>query len=309
MRLDLADLQLFLRIVDSGSITAGAVSANLALASASERLRSIESAAGVTLLERRSRGVVTTEAGEALAHHARLILGQQELLKEELQSFATGSKGTLHLYANTAALTRFLPSRLAPWLAEQPGLRVVLKERMSSDIVRAVTSGMIEAGVISSAVPAKGLEVQAISKDHLVLITSAKPPYALGKKVTFAEVLDLPFVGLTEGSALQDHIAEHARAAGRPLDLRISMKTFEGLCAMVGQGVGVGIVPRNTAMYYRRRYCLDIIALEEQWARRQLCLCFRDWTELTGPMQSLLTHLGGAPAVAKNLPWTSSKPQ
>ncbi len=77
MRLDLADLQLFLCIADAGSITAGAQRANLALASASERLRKMESAVGVALLERRPRGVITTEAGEALAHHARLMLRQQ----------------------------------------------------------------------------------------------------------------------------------------------------------------------------------------------------------------------------------------
>src|SRR5690606_9533936 len=84
MRLDLADLHLFLCIVDSGSITAGAARANLALASASERIRNMESVAGVALLERRSRGSVTTEAGEALAHHARLILRQQDILNSEL---------------------------------------------------------------------------------------------------------------------------------------------------------------------------------------------------------------------------------
>ena len=45
------------------------------------------------------------EAGEALAHHARLILQQQALLKGELRDFASGARGTLHLYAGTAALT------------------------------------------------------------------------------------------------------------------------------------------------------------------------------------------------------------
>ncbi|OPE27641.1 LysR family transcriptional regulator, partial [Pseudomonas aeruginosa] len=117
MRLGLADLHLFLSIVDAGSITQGAARANLALASASERLRRIEDDAGVVLLERLPRGVLTTEAGEALAHHARLMLRQHDLLKGELQDFAVGARGTLHLYANTAALTEFLPSRLAPWLA------------------------------------------------------------------------------------------------------------------------------------------------------------------------------------------------
>lgn len=295
MRLDLADLQLFLCIVDAGSITAGAVRANLALASASERLRNIESAAGVTLLERRPRGVVTTEAGEALAHHARLILRQQERLKGELQDFAAGARGTLHLYANTAALIEFLPSRLAPWLAARPRLRIELKERTSTEIVRAVASGLTEAGVISDAIAADGLQVQAVARDRLIVITAAQNTYALGKQVTFAEVLELPFVGLSQASALQDHIDEHARVAGRPLDLRIRMKTFEGVCEMVAHGVGIGIVPQSIAKRYRRRYALQVVALEESWARRQLCLCFKDWSELTGPMQSLLAHLGGRP--------------
>ncbi|MEB3899246.1 LysR substrate-binding domain-containing protein [Pseudomonas putida] len=297
MRLDLADLQLFLCIVDAGSITAGAASANLALASASERLRNIESAAGVALLERRPRGVVTTEAGEALAHHARLILRQQEMLKGELQDFAAGARGTLHLYANTAALIEFLPSRLAPWLAARPRLRIELKERTSTEIVRAVAAGLIEAGVISDAIAADGLQVQAVARDHLVVITAAQNTYALGKQVTFADVLGLPFVGLSQGSALQDHIDEHARAAGRPFDLRIRMKTFEGLCEMVAHGVGIGIVPQSIAKRYRRRYSLHVVALQDGWAQRQLCLCFKAWGELSGPMQSLLAHLGGRPGV------------
>src|SRR5690606_8967441 len=108
MRLDLADLRLFLCIVEAGSITGGAARANLALASASERLRGIEAGTGVALLERHARGVVPTAAGEALAHHARLILQQQAALKSELRDFAAGARGTLHFHANTAALTDFL---------------------------------------------------------------------------------------------------------------------------------------------------------------------------------------------------------
>ncbi|KPA99389.1 LysR family transcriptional regulator [Pseudomonas asplenii] len=295
MRFDLVDLQLFLCVVDAGSITAGAARANLALASASERLRSIESAAGVALLHRRPRGVVTTEAGEVLAHHARLMLRQQERLKGELQDFATGVRGTIHLYANTAALTGFLPNRLAPWLAERPRLRLELRERTSADIVSAVAAGLVEAGVVSDAVDAQGLQLQAVAKDHLVLIAAAGQPFPPGKDVTFSQVVDLPFVGLSPGNALQDHLNDHAHAAGRPLDLRVRMKTFEGLCEMVAHGVGVGIVPRDIARRYKRRYPLRLLALNDDWARRQLCLCFRQWHELAAPMQSLLVHLGGGP--------------
>ncbi|TXG01703.1 LysR substrate-binding domain-containing protein [Massilia arenae] len=295
MRLDLADLQLFLCILDAGSISAGAARANLALASASERLRSIELDAGVMLFERRPRGVVATQAGEALAHHARLILRQQALLKGELRDFAQGAQGTLHLHANTAALAEFMPRQLAPWLAERPRLHVELKERTSADIVRAIAAGLVEAGVVSDAVEAPGLHLQPVERDHLVLIMAPGHRLAAANALRLADVLHEAFVGLTHGSALQDYIDAQALDAGRALALRIRMTTFTGLCEMVGHGVGIGIVPQNVASRNRRRHGLRTIALDEPWARRQLCLCWKDWEDLSSPMRSLLTHLGGTP--------------
>lgn len=295
MRLDISDLRLFLCIVDAGSITQGAACANLALASASERLRNIEADAGVALLTRQPRGVVATEAGEALAHHARLILGQRALLKSELKDFATGTRGTLHFYANTAALTTFLPPRLAPWLAERPNLHVKLKERTSTEIVHAIAAGVAEAGIVSDAVPAPGLQQQPVANDHLVLIMSDGHRLAHRDAVQLADTLQEPFVGLAPGNALQDHIDDHARRAGHCLNLRIRMKTFEGLCEMAAHGVGLGIVPQDIARRYRRRHNYLTVALADHWARRKLCLCFRDWETLSFPMQSLLMHLGSKP--------------
>ncbi len=295
MRLDLADLRLFLCVVEAGSITQGAARANLALASASERLRNIEADAGVALLERRPRGVCTTEAGEALAHHARLILRQQALLKVELRDFAAGAQGTLQLYANTAALTEFLPSKLAPWLADRPRLRLDLKERTSVETVRTIAAGLAEAGIVSDAVEAAGLQLQPVAKDHLALIVPAGHRLVQRGTVSLADVLEEPFVGLAPGNALQDHIDDHARAAGHALALRIRMKTFEGLCEMVAQGIGLGIVPRGIANRHRRRYGFQTLSLADDWARRRLCLCFRDWATLSLPMQSLMAHLKGTP--------------
>jgi DNA-binding transcriptional LysR family regulator len=293
MRLDLADLRLFLCVVDAGSITQGAARANLALASASERLRNIEEDAGVPLLERRPRGVFATEAGEALAHHARLILRQQALLKGELHDFAVGGRGTLHFYANTAALTEFLPSRLASWLADRPRLRLDLKERTSLEIVRMIAAGLAEAGIVSDAVEAPGLQLQPVAKDHLALIVPAGHPLTQRDAVALADVLKEAFVGLAAGTALQDHIDDHARAAGHALTMRIRMKTFEGLCEMVANGVGVGIVPTTIGRRYRARHGYEMRPLVDAWARRRLCLCFRDWETISAPMKSLLVHLQG----------------
>jgi len=293
MRFDLADLRLFLSVVDAGSITAGARQANLALASASERIGNIESDAGVALLERSRRGVTTTEAGEALAHHARLILRQHDLLQGELRDFGTGARGTLLLYANTAALTGLLPQKLAPWLARHPRMNLDLRERTSAEIVKMVRAGLADAGVVSDAVTAEGLAIQPIADDHLVLIVAAAHRLAGSRAVDFADITGEPFVGLDAGSALQSHLDAHASELGKTLALRVRMKTFEDACRMVSRGVGVAILPQSAARRFRRNHPCKILALRDPWARRQLCLCFQQWHLLSAPMKSLLQHLGG----------------
>lgn len=70
------------------------------------------------------------------------------------------------------------------------------------------------------------------------------------------------------------------------------MSTFESVCEMVSHGVGIGIVPQSAAKRYYRKYTYKILALEDDWAQRQLCLCYRDWDKLSKSMQNLLIHLG-----------------
>jgi DNA-binding transcriptional LysR family regulator len=295
MRFDLADLRLFVCVVEAGSITAGARQANLALASASERIGNIESDAGVVLLERSRKGVVTTEAGEALAHHARLILRQHDVLQGELRDFGAATRGTLLLYANTAALTGLLPQRLAPWLAQRPRLNMDLRERTSAEIVKMIGAGLAEAAVVSDAVNAAGLTIQPVAKDPLVLIVPAAHRLAVSREVRFEDVTGEQFIGLESGSALQDHLDRHAADLRKTLPIRIRMKTFEGACQMVSHGVGVAIIPSAAARRFARRYPFKTVIIEDDWARRQLCLCFRQWHTLSKPMQSLLAHLGGGP--------------
>ena len=74
MRFDLADLRLFVNVVEAGSITGGAARLNLALAAASTRIRNMEAVLGTPLLHRQRQGVVPTQAGHTLLQHARTLL-------------------------------------------------------------------------------------------------------------------------------------------------------------------------------------------------------------------------------------------
>src|SRR6185437_11760957 len=102
MRFDLTDLRLFLHTAEAQSITHGAERTNLALASASVRIRGMEEVLGTPLLERQRRGVKPTPAGRALIRHARIVLQQMERLRGDLGAFGSGLKARLRLLSNTA---------------------------------------------------------------------------------------------------------------------------------------------------------------------------------------------------------------
>lgn len=306
MRFDITDLRLFLNIVEAGSITHGAARTHLALASASERLRGMEDKVGIRLLERNRRGVRPTEAGEALAHHARLILRQTSLMQSELDTYACTDKGTIRLLANTAALTEFLPDALAPWLAAHPRVNIDIKERASTEIVTAITSGVADIGVFSDTaanatadtIDNAGLECIPFAIDRLVVVVEPNHRIAQARAIGFQDILDEQLIGLPAGSALQEHIDAHARRIGRPLQLRIRVRSFEGICRMVSHGVGIGIVPETAAKRCRRTMKLRCIRLTDEWATRRLVIGYRDLKALPPYSRKLVAHLGEANAAS-----------
>lgn len=291
MRLDLADFQLFVCIIEAGSITGGAIKANLALSSASERLRHMEEYVGVPLLVRHPRGVTLTEAGEALAQHARQIIHQYALLKSELKNFTSGMHGTLRLYANTSALTEFLPSKIAPWLKTHPDIHIELEERSSTDIIKSISAGLGEAGLVSNAVDPQALKLEPLADDNLSLIIPVNHSLNGEQAVFLKDIIHEPFVGFYPGSALQDHINTHASAMDHELTFRIRMNTFEGMCEMVANGIGLGILPEIIADKYQTNFNYKKLALMDEWARRQLCITYRCWEDVSPAMKNLLNYL------------------
>jgi molybdate transport repressor ModE-like protein len=293
MRFDLTDLRLFLHVAETGSITRGAGRANLALASASARIRGMEQALGVALLERERRGVRPTPAGQALIHHARVVLQQLERMKGELGTYAHGLKGHVRVLCNTAAMAEFLPGPLAAYLAAHPNIDVDLEEKRSYEIVQAVAQGLADLGIVADTVDLAGLETFPFRVDRLVVVMPRRHPLARRRQIAFRDVLDAEFVGLSEGSALQDHLGQHAARAGHALKFRVRVRGFDAVCRMVERGVGLGIVPETAARRHRRAMAIAGVRLTDPWALRHLTICVRRFDALPVHAQRLVEHLKG----------------
>lgn len=291
MRFDLTDLRLFLHVVEAGSLTAGATRSHMTLASASQRVRGMEDALGHPLLLRRPKGVQPTEAGRTLLHHARLVLTQIERLRGELGEYGDGLKGHVRVRCNTSAMTEHLPEPLGRFLAAHAQVSVDLEERGSEDIVDALRAGLCDIGIVSDAVDTAGLECHAFRRDDLMLVMPRNHALAGRRRVALAEIAGLTFVGLPVDNPLQAHLALHARRLGRHLACRVRVGSFEALCSMVAQGIGVGIVPQTAARRCARSMPIVRAALGEPWAARTLLACVKDREALSLHARRMLDHL------------------
>jgi DNA-binding transcriptional LysR family regulator len=293
VRFDLTDLRLFLHVVETSSITQGAQRANMALASASARIRGMEAALGVPLFERGRRGVRPTPAGRSLTHHARTIQHQLELMAGELGTYARGLRGHVRLMSNTAALIEFLPEALGQFLTSHPNVDVDLEERPSDVIVEAVAQGAADLGIVADTIDLGKLERRPFRQDQLVaILPRTRQDFAKRRTLAFDEILREEFVGLTHGNPLQDHIVRHAARAGRNLTFRVRLGSLDAVCALVAQGVGVGIVPETTARRCQRSMPIRALKLIDPWALRTLTICARRFDELSPHAQELVRHLG-----------------
>lgn len=296
MHFSISDLSLFVRVAELENLTKGAERASLSAAAASARIKSLEGQLNASLFYRQHRGVKLTTAGETLLRHARVILDQVDRLENEFALNAAASidsavteAGHIRVFANTTAVTEFMPKLLADYLAERPNVSVDLRERITSDVVRGVREGNADVGIVAGPVVTTGLQSWCFAKDRLVVVTPEHHVLAGHRSViSLAEALEYDHVCMDEGHTLHTFLKEKARQARRKIACRLQTRTYEAMCRMIEAGVGIGILPESTVLRYRKSMRLEVLTLTDAWAIRERKLLVREIEVMPGYARALV---------------------
>jgi DNA-binding transcriptional LysR family regulator len=299
MNLDSTDLKLFINIASFGNLTHGARATYLSPPAASTRIKSMEYETGTSLLYRSNKGVSLTAAGKVMLHRAQLILRQIDYLEEELTDTATTH---LRIFANTTAVTEFLPKIVAQFLALRPGVTVDLQERLNDDIVSSVANDTADIGIVSGDIQKQGLRAIRFSTDRLMLAVAPDHPLAQrSNSIRLEQTLEYEHIALHDGSTMLDFLRLQFSRSGYDRTIRFQVRSFEAMCKVIEAGVGIGVVPESAAIRHSKTMNLKLLELADSWALRDRSVLVRDGETLSSSVQTLIHMLKSAGAGGKFL--------
>src|SRR5690349_22838545 len=221
-------LRHFTLIAENGTFTSAARHAHLSQPALTASIKKLEADVGARLFHRDRTGTSLTAAGEALLPRARAILAAVEDARRAVGEVEGIHAGEVRLGAGATACTYLLPPVLAEFRARYPGVRFLLRETMTAQVLDALGRGELDLGVVTD----RGGEPWR--KDELILVASPTLPLARGP-------LPAPFVTFGRGSTTRELLDRHFPGAEVVMELG-------GIAAVKGNvraGIGIALVSRS----------------------------------------------------------------
>ena len=110
-------------------------------------------------------------------------------------------------------------------------------------------------------------------------------------RCSFAEALGHDFVGRNPESALHSFIADVVTSYGRKLKQRIQVGSFEEMCRLIEQGIGIGVLPLSSVQRQDDGWRIRVVRIEDEWSVQPLKICVRDLDRLPDFARELIDFL------------------
>jgi DNA-binding transcriptional LysR family regulator len=247
MAATLHQFRCFLSTYERGSLTAAAEELGYSQPSLSEQVRLLERSVGAPLFRRVGRGVVPTEAAEALRPHAERSLASAEAAHSAVAGVSGLTSGTIRFGLFGTARLYLGAELVADVLQRHPGVRVELIGQNSAAVQEDLRRGRLEAAIIAIPVATEGMTVRPVARDELVYISS--DPERLTKPVGAAALGRASLVMAETSWRHEDSSRRTLRGllqqTGRTLTTRIEVEDVETAVEAVGLGLADSVVPRG----------------------------------------------------------------
>lgn len=248
--MDLRQLETFIEVANLKSFSKAANKLYITQPTVTNHIQNLEKELGTLLINRSSKNISLTDAGNLFYKYAINIINSCEMAKFDLAAFKGRIQGHLHIYSSSVPRKYILPNLLNNFLQNYPDVTFTLADKDSKDVVESILEGDADFGIIGAKYPSKNLDYIELIIDDLVVITPnssifPKPNYSY---LTLEEIIKERVLLREEGSGTRDFlIKELAENKINIDDLKVTayIEDTEVIKKLVSLGVGISFMSQR----------------------------------------------------------------
>ncbi len=245
--MNLRQLRSLIALADERHFTRAAAREHIAQPALSQQIRSLEAEVGLPLVERTTRKVDMTQAGELLVARARRALAELDAAAAELQSLAGVQTGRLSVGALHTMGPVDLSLLLATFHHRYPAIELTVLEQSSEELAEMLRDDVIDLAFLSvtERIQSRGLVFRRLVSEELVVALPTDHRLAERDGLRLAELAAEPFVSFRKGARLRELLVGAAADAGFEPKLALESNEVLRIRNLVSRGLGVAILPRS----------------------------------------------------------------
>jgi len=243
MNYTLRQLRTFVAVARQGSFSQAGQLIGLSQSAVSHSVKELEAEIGVRLLDRTTREVLLTGAGQQLATRLTRLLEELNTTLLDVRSYGEQRSGTVWVAASQTPSAHLMPQCLASTQQHYPDIRVILPDRVQQAVLQSVRNAEVDFGIVIGPLGDAEFDAEEILQEPFLLLCHQNDALAQTETVTWGMLTDRNMV-------LQDYASGSRMLVDAILQqLAIGVNVVQEighpatLYPMVEAGIGISILP------------------------------------------------------------------
>jgi LysR family transcriptional regulator, transcription activator of glutamate synthase operon len=245
--MELRQLRYLLALAEERNFTRAAAREHIAQPALSQQIRRLEDEVGLPLVERTTRRVALTDAGELLVARARRILAEVDAADTELAALRGVQRGHVTVGAMHTMGPVDVSLVLALFHERHPGVELTVREQSSEELAEMLRVDELDLAFLSvtERIESHGLGLQQLVSEELVAVLPTDHPLAGRRRLGMAELEGERFISYRAGSRLREVLISAGRDAGYEPHVTLESNESQRIRQLVARGLGVAVLPRS----------------------------------------------------------------
>ncbi|WP_426369390.1 DNA-binding transcriptional regulator OxyR [Pseudocolwellia sp. HL-MZ7] len=241
----------------------------------SGQIMKLEEHLGLTLVERQTRKVMLTPAGEQLVAEARNVLRAANNFEASAKALLDPFSGDLHIGLIPTLAPYLLPHIMQDLNDKLPNIKFYLHEDKTKNLLKSLDDGKLDLIILPWLEDMDKFDRYDLFEEPLVLATSQGHQLSSKKVVNLSELKDYEILTLEDGHCLRDQALGFCFTAGAKEDHRFQATSLETLRYMVSSNMGITLLPQLATVNHHITSTINYIPFEDPKPNRQISLMLR----------------------------------